>query len=289
MIKQMYKKSDTEFFREKTLYTNLNDIPLYKLYHVNSELNDKNSMVLVHNINRALNDSEFILKCGQHKSFYEEKPEIQLPPPNKDMATENVLETLSRRRSIRNFSNEKVSMEELSTVLHYSSGLTGEYEESEHKPRLYLFAYPSAGGLMPLNSFIFINNVDNIERGIYYYDPVRHSLRVIKNFCSDDDHIKCTMSKELAQKASFIVYITGSLDLTGYKYSNRAYRFIMLEAGHLAQNLYLTSTAIGLGAVASGGFLDYELKEAVSLEEDYVLYEVFVGRPNKEAKDCRFL
>ena len=167
---------------------------------------------------------------------------------------------------------------------------SGEYSETKDKPYMYLFAYPSAGGLMPLDSYVFINNVKDIASGIYYYDPIRHFLKVIKKDFQPNNFKKLTLSYSLSEKAAFVIYILGTINLTGYKYGDRGYRFMQLEAGHLAQNFYLTSTAIGAGAVASGGFLDTEILELLDLNngDTFVLYEIIIGKPNTET-DYRFM
>jgi SagB-type dehydrogenase family enzyme len=191
------------------------------------------------------------------KSLYKDRETIELPPPNPQLTKLTLFDVISKRRSVRNFSNEPITLEELSTILFYSSGMTGEYSET---------------------------------KGIYYYDPIRHFLKVIKKGFKSNDFKKVTISFNLSEQAAFVIYILGNMRLTGYKYGDRGYRFMLLEAGHLAQNLYLTSTAIGAGAVASGGFLDVEILEILDLDDTdmLVLYEIVIGNPNMDT-DCRFL
>lgn len=286
-------KSDTsekKAFKEKSTFKKINDIPLYELFHRNSEINSLNGYNFSDIISKAISDKDFIKECLTPKSLYKEKETIKLPSPNAQLTTSNLFDVISKRRSVRNFSKEAMTLEELSTILFYSSGMTGEYFQTEDKPHMYLFAYPSAGGLMPLDSYIFISNVKDINSGIYYYDPIRHILKVIKEGFKPNDFKKTTLSFNLSMQAAFVVYILGTTCLTGYKYSDRGYRFMQLEAGHLAQNFYLTSTAIGSGAVASGGFLDVEILELLKLNDEYtfVLYEIIIGKPNK-LSDYRFL
>lgn len=277
-------------FKEKSTFKKINNMPLYELFHRNSEINSLNAYNFNNIISKALSDREFINECLTPKSLYEEKKTIKLPPPNSQLTTLNLFDVISKRRSVRNFSKEPMAFEELSTILFYSSGMTGEYSETKDKPHRYLFAYPSAGGLMPLDSYIFINNVKDIDSGIYYYDPISHFLKVIKKDFQSNDFKKVTLSYDLSEQAAFVIYIVGRINLTGYKYGDRGYRFMQLEAGHLAQNLYLTTTAIGAGAVASGGFLDGDILELLDLNnaDTFVLYEIIIGKPNENV-DCRFL
>lgn len=77
-------------------------------------------------------------------------------------------------------------------------------------------------------------NVKDIASGIYYYDSIRHFLKVIKKDFQPNNFKKLTLSYSLSEKAAFVIYILGIINLTGYKYGDRGYRFMQLEAGHLA-------------------------------------------------------
>lgn len=233
-------------FKDKSTFKKIKDIPLYELFHRNSELNSLNYYKFTHGISNALLDNEFIEECANDRNLYNGNETVKLPKPNLNLTDMNVFDVIKNRRSIRSFSGQPINQEELSTILFYSGGVTGEYQQIEGKPHMNLYAYPSAGGLNPSQMYVFITNVDNINPGIYYYNPLENNLKVIKNGFTSNDFKK----------------ITGS--------------------ANLAQNLYLTSTAIGAGAVASGGFLDREILEFLDLEDSdmFVMYEVIVGKPD---------
>lgn len=279
-----------KFPKEKAKYSKINNIPLYELFHRNSELNSLNAYNFSNRGKETLLDKDFVKESSKNKSLYEDKAIIKLPEPNPKLTTLNIFDVIYKRRSVRNFSNEPITIEELSTILFYSSGVTGEYLETKDKTHINLFAYPSAGGLMPLDSYILIKNVIDIAQGIYYYDPIKNVLRLIKEKTDSNEFPQLTLLTKLGIKPAFVVYICGTMKFTGYKYGDRGYRFMNLEAGHLAQNLYLTSTAIGAGAVASGGFLDVEILELLGLNDNdnFVLYEIQIGKPNLTI-DPRFL
>ncbi|MBU3228917.1 SagB/ThcOx family dehydrogenase [Clostridium algidicarnis] len=276
-------------FKEKSTFNKIDDIPLYELFHRNSEINSLNAYNFSKGILRAISDKEFINECFNHKCLHEDKEVIKLPDPNSKLTTLNLFDVIFKRRSVRSFSNEPMTFEELSTILFYSSGMTGKYDKTDDKTYKCLFAYPSAGALMPLDSYILINNVKDINPGIYYYDPIKHVLKFIKGI-EWNELPKITFSYNLSKQAAFVIYILGSMRLTGYKYGDRGYRFMLLEAGHLAQNIYLTSTGIGGGAVASGGFLDVEVLELLDLNDKdmFVLYEMIIGKPDLNI-DYRFV
>lgn len=269
-------------FKDKSNFKKIKSIPLHELFHRNSELSSLIHHKFTNGISNAILDNEFIDECINGNILYNENKTIKLPEPNLKLSDHNVFDIIRNRRSIRSFSHQAISLAELSTILFHSGGVTGEYEQREGKPHMKLYAYPSAGGLKPLHMYVFISNVDNISPGIYYYNPIENSLKVIEEDLRNSDFKKITLSYHLRLNASFVIYILGNLYLTGYKYGDRGYRFMTLEAGHLAQNLYLTSTAIGAGAVASGGFLDRDILELLNLEDSdmFVMYEVIVGKPD---------
>lgn len=250
-------KVKSKTFKDKSTFKKIKDIPLYELFHRNSELNSLNFYKFTQSISNTLLDNKFIEECANDRNLYNGNETVRLPKPNLNLTNMNFFDVIRNRRSIRSFSGQPINQEELSTILFYSGGVTGEYRQTEGKPQMNLYAYPSAGGLRPLHMYVFITNVDNINSGIYYYNPIENSLKVIKYGFTSNDFEKITGSANLAHNSSFVIYILGTPYFTGYKYGDRGYRFMLLEAGHLTQNLYLTSTAIGgAGAVASGGFLD---------------------------------
>jgi len=281
----------TNTFREKSCFNRINKINIYELYHRNSELNSVSLYKFSEGIEKAISDDGFLEAICEEKKLYNDCSTINMPDPNPNLTELNLFDVLYKRRSVRKFDKSKpVNLEELSTILFYSGGIMGKYEPFQNKPKCNLFAFPSAGGLVPTDIYFFVTNVEGLDSGIYYYNPYEHNLKIIDKGFSPQDYRKITGSYNLAVNSSFVVYILGDMELTGYKYGDRGYRFMNLEAGHLAQNLYLTSTAIGAGAVASGGFLDKEILEMLKLRDVgiFVLYEIIIGKPDLRV-DYRFL
>ena len=92
-----------------------------------------------------------------------------------------------------------------------------------------------------------------------------------------------TIGQEMLREANLVVMISGIFQRTMWKYGQRGYRFVLFEAGHLGQNLYLVAAALGLGPVAIGGFFDDEVHELARLPSDeQVLYMVCIGQPQQE-------
>lgn len=174
-------------------------------------------------------------------------------------------DVLSKRRSIRRFTDHALSEDEILRLCWAAQGIT--------HPAGYRTA-PSAGALYPLELYVASAG------GLYLYDPPHH--RLVRK--SDDDLRAAMQWAALAQEAVGqcpTVFIIAAVPArTAAKYGSRAQRYVQLEAGHAAQNLLLDATAHGLGAVPIGAFDDARLREVLDLPGDYdVLYLIPVGEP----------
>lgn len=287
--------------RENVLKTNLKlnkhykkayNTAIHDLYHINSELNKYNMYEFINGIESALENDLFIKECFENKRVNNKLNDeniINLKSTNIEDLSSNFFTILQSRRSLRNFTGEKILFEDLSNLLIFSSGVTGNYEANgKNKPATKLLAYPLAGGIQCLDLYISIKSVEGIENGLYFFNPDGDILNFIKSSCNYN-YDQLTLSTNISKLSSVTIYIVGKLECLGYKYGDRAYRFMLLEAGHLAQNIYLVGTALNLGVVASGGYIDDEIKKLIELENSYILYELFIGNINTNSRDPRFL
>ena len=213
---------------------------------------------------------------------YSNSPSISLPAALCKMST--LLETvLLNRRSIRAYSGAAISIEQLAKILSLGCGISGKQNINESKD-LYLRAYPSGGALYPLEIYLTIFNVPGINKGLYHYNVKNNSL---ENLISSDlkkELMKSIMYPEIVSESSVILLISAMFPRTMTKYGERGYRFVLLEAGHLAQNVYLIATALGLGCVSIGGFIDDELNSLIGLDgvNEAVIYTIILGDPRFE-------
>ena len=182
-------------------------------------------------------------------------------------------EAIARRRSIRRFAPEPLSLSQLSQILWAAQGLT----DSLRKHR----AAPSAGATYPLEIFVVCgkNSIAEVVAGIYHYRVDSHSLSL---------HYKGDIRLELARTAldqRFIyeapvdIIICAEYERTAVRYGTRAERYVHMEVGHAGQNIYLQATALGLTTVAVGAFNDERVGEVLRLDKQYKpLYIMPVGR-----------
>jgi SagB-type dehydrogenase family enzyme len=204
------------------------------------------------------------------------------PLPGKDFAIPMPLGVaLERRRSVRKHALRPLPLEALGRLLHTSYGVRARRrvgdEDVLERPA------PSAGGRYPLELYVATQSVEGLADGIYHYDARAHALEHGRRGLAHPALTDLIMGQEWARDVNLIVVITAIRDRTMWKYGQRGYRHILIDAGHVGQNLYLVATAIGLGATAIGGFYDQDLGALLDLppgEEPF--YVVCVGQPAAE-------
>ena len=180
-------------------------------------------------------------------------------------------EAVSKRRSRREFRDSPLTLEQVSQVLWAAQGITnGEGRR----------AAPSAGALYPLDVYLAVGEaVEGLAKGVYHYDPQGHALeRVLEG------DVRQTLARLAVQtfiaEAPVVLIITGEYERTSWKYGDRASRYVHMEAGHAAQNVYLQAEALGLGTVVAGSFQDEELSRALGLPAGHrPLYIMPIGHP----------
>lgn len=191
--------------------------------------------------------------------------EGKLPEP-KIKGKISLEETLRLRKSVRSFQDKNLSIEQISQLLWAAQGITHNYHE-----RLFRTA-PSAGATYPLETYLFTAS------GIYKYNPVEHSLSRVSN----EDKRKALSEASLGQTSvsdvPVVFLLTMIEERTSQRYGERAFRYICMEAGHVAQNIHLQAVALGLSSVPVGAFEDSAVAAVIGCpENEFPLYIVPVG------------
>ncbi len=184
---------------------------------------------------------------------------------------------IAARRSVRIFDKRPLARGELAALLHAGYGVTGELE-AEGEPVQPVRAVPSGGALYPLELFAIVRRVSGLTPGIYHYDPLANVLERCARRDADLTRLS-PYDRELESAAASLV-IAATFWRSRFKYGLRAYRFTLLEAGHLAQNLLLAATALDLASFPLGGFYDRRLDALLGLDgvDESSLAMVCVGR-----------
>lgn len=181
------------------------------------------------------------------------------------------------RKSEREFNGEPVSLLDLSQLLFYSAGIIEKGKNDWNKSRR---AYPSAGARFPLEIYL-INFIDaeKIKEGIYHYDVKGHSLEKLFGEDLREEVYPQIVWQEMIFKAPMLLAISAVFNRNMMKYRERGYRYVLFEAGHLGQNIYLISAALGLKCCAVGGFDDDKLNKLLDIdsEEEAAIYLFAIG------------
>jgi SagB-type dehydrogenase family enzyme len=211
---------------------------------------------------------------GQRPEPYKTYPGAErfaLPNPHGYQGM-SVGETLETRRSIREYVDAPLSLEELSRLLHAAQGIT---EPGQGKRTA-----PSAGALYPIELYAVVHNVTDLERGIYHYAVQMHELELLQQGDFQAAVREVGLGQEHLGRANVCFILSAIFQRTRWRYHERTYRYLLLEAGHIGQNLYLAATSMALGACAVGAFDDDHLNELLGLDvaEEAALYIVSVGK-----------
>jgi SagB-type dehydrogenase family enzyme len=179
--------------------------------------------------------------------------------------------TLARRRCVNRLGRTLPSRRALSRLLSLAHGVTG----ADHRGPV-----PSAGGLQALELYLAVLEAGWLPHGLYHYDRAGHHLSQLASGATRADLRPHVPSLELVEGGALLGLVVGDGARVRAKYRARGLRFLLLEAGHLMQNLCLVSASLGLVTVPLGGFFEAPLARLLALPEtDEVLYAGAVGGP----------
>ncbi|MGD9725981.1 MAG: SagB/ThcOx family dehydrogenase [Nitrospiraceae bacterium] len=242
----------------------------WEIFHENSKLGRHFS---------ALSTEEVLEQVKKlHESLpFEGYPLIKLP---RALARINVPldEAIMARSSGREMVLSKLSLKELTTLLHYAYGIRRTGKRTSY-PRPFRVV-PSGGGLYPLEIFFHCAQVAGLQAGLYHYNPNRHHCRFLRSGDETGRLAQATAYPAFMSKANIIIFISALFQRSTFKYGDRGYRFTLLEAGHVAQNINLVSSALDLASVNIGGYFDAEIDEFLDLDGllHSTVYMIAVGK-----------
>ena len=247
-----------------------NEDLIFEFFHENSKIGR-------HTPNPPLEDVRKHLELLQPSLSYEGYPRLNLPQPI-DHSAISLFRTMRSRVSVRTFTPSTVSIETLATLLHYSYGVTRTSEETG-LPRGFRMV-PSGGGLYPLELYLHTAQLEGHESGLYHYNPEQTCLRHIRSGDATQEISKALIQPDIGRKASLLIFITALFERSTFKYQDRGYRFALIEAGHVAQNLNLVANALGYESVNIGGFFDREIDTHLGIDgvTHSTIYMIAIGK-----------
>ena len=195
---------------------------------------------------------------------------IELPKPVTDGQV-SVEAAIKQRRSVRDYTNRPLSLADVGQLLWAAQGVT-----SSDGGR----AAPSAGALYPLEIYLVAGRVDSLPAGVYRYVTRRHQLEPVVSGDLRRELASAALNQAWIREAPMTLVITGVYERTAAKYGARARRYVQIEAGHAAQNVYLQAAARDLGTVMVGAFHDADVQQALGIPSEHAPLALMpVGHP----------
>lgn len=234
---------------------------LSRLYHLNSEpwLNEQPGP-----------PAPFV----QQAKSYADAPRVALPETRGGVLDKLV----ASRRSMRTFRDEALALEDFAAWIRSGYAALGP-DVLDSGQRLLRRPVPSAGGLYPLEVYALVRNVGGLARGVYHYDAIGDALEAIDTASWEEQAASAFLSWPAIENAPVILCLGATFARTQSKYGPRGYRYVLLEAGHVAQNLCLSAVELGLSSLCLGGYHDAQLNRLVGLdgEGEAIVYAIALG------------
>lgn len=207
---------------------------------------------------------------------------IDLPKISEEVVKKsNVYNCIKDRRSIRLYENESMSLEELGFLLWATQGI----EEIKGDNKLTLRTAPSGGACHTFETYLLIKNVKSLKQGVYRYLPIEHKLLFMYEMDNYDDKVDKATPKQpfvpnFASKSAVIFAWSTIPYRAEYKFDITAHKKILIDVGHVCQNLYLASEAIKFGTCAIGIYDQELIDNMLQLdgENEFVIYMAAVGK-----------
>jgi len=185
-------------------------------------------------------------------------------------------QTIAERRSVRDYVPHPIPFEELSKLVWATQGITAKAWGFDFR------VVPSAGALYPIETYVVVNRVEGLSPGIYHFSVKKAQLVLIKEGSLGQECSRAALGQAIIEEAACIFVWTAMVERSKWKYRERAYRYIYMDAGHIGQNLYLAATALGLGCCTVGAFFDEEMDQLIGIDGKSEI-SVYLGAVGKIA------
>lgn len=242
----------------------LNGTPLWRAFHHSS------SNTLAELLNTADDPP-------QPGISYADTPGVETIDIASDRDDSDLTDALRERRSPTGFHDSPITKDEVSTLVEGAAGITFEGRSDDFHRR----AYPSGGALYPLELYAVVLSGADIDPGLYHHNVRDRTLeRLVSGDLRDDLEFVVT---DLIDTAPLCLFLTARMDRTTQKYGDRGYRYALMEAGHLMQNVCLIAEREGLGCRPVAGFAEAAADEFLQRGDgETCLYAGVVGVPRSD-------
>jgi len=202
---------------------------------------------------------------------------INLPDPGSvQPGTVDFKRLVDSRESVRDYAATPLSLDELSFLLWCTQGV-----KKVHPGKATLRTVPSAGARHAFETYLLVNNVEGLSRGLFHFLAIPHKLVEMPRKEHFAQHVTAACLNQQFVRTCAVTFIwMAAVSRMTWRYGERGYRYLYLDAGHVCQNLYLAAGTIGCGVCAIGAFDDDKMNALLALdgEQQFVIYLAAVGR-----------
>lgn len=202
---------------------------------------------------------------------------IELPRPAEfTLPGVDLRTTIEQRRSLRRYAEKSLTLEELAYLLWLTQGV----KKVTDRPATFR-TVPSAGARHAFETYLLVNRVEGLEPGLYRYVALKHALILLDNQPTLTAAVMHAAHDQRMIETAAVNFIwVAVLERMYYRYGERGYRYLHLDAGHICQNLYLAAEAIQCGAVGIAAYEDETMNKTLGLdgEELFVVYLASLGK-----------
>jgi SagB-type dehydrogenase family enzyme len=196
---------------------------------------------------------------GTGLSMAQSSDPIALPEPA-ESGERSLEQVLQQRRSEREYKDDALELTLVGQLLWAAQGITHGFG---------MRTAPSAGALYPLELYVVAGNVNGLAPGLYHYHPRGHKLTAVRQGDMRSALSRAALGQSWVKEAAAVVVFTAQYERTTVKYGQRGVRYVHIEVGHAAQNLFLQAMALDLGTVVVGAFEDEAVADVLQLPEEF--------------------
>jgi len=207
---------------------------------------------------------------------------VELPRPGElEARPVDLTQAIEERTSLRKYRDDPLSLADLSYLLWVTQGV----KMTTSRP-VTLRTVPSAGARHALETYLLVNRVEGLEPGLYRFLPIEHKLVAVELGPDLADRVAHVALNQNIVRTGAVTFIwTAVIYRMYWRYGERGYRYLHLDAGHVCQNLYLAAAAVDCGVCAIGAFSDNDLNSLLGLdgENQFAVYMAALGKKQPTA------
>lgn len=207
--------------------------------------------------------------------YEDNKNIIDLPRPEEVKVDIGLIEAMESRRSLRRYSEKPITLQELSYLLWCTQGV----KKASYNATFRMV--PSAGARHALETYLLINNVSGLQPGLYRFLAMEHKLLEVKIDTNIVNNlVKACLNQGFIEKSAVtFIWVAVPYRMT-WRYGERGYRYMLLDAGHVGQNLYLGAVGIDCGVCVIGAYDDDAVNEILGIDgkKQFAIYLATVGK-----------